>query len=139
MRVWRRLLCPDFLWFANLKYVKLGYHYLINHDIHLVTIPVLVADLHLDLYNSHFILTKKLIGLGNGFGSCSKFSGPNSGPGCNRFKNFGTCLGLSSTGSWYGPSESKSIPSPQLSTRFFYSTLPLISLILPCISILYQE
>ncbi|XP_043720688.1 3-ketoacyl-CoA synthase 10 [Telopea speciosissima] len=36
----RRL--PDFLQSVNLKYVKLGYHYLINHGIYLATIPVLV-------------------------------------------------------------------------------------------------
>ena len=40
VRVRRRL--PDFLQSVNLKYVKLGYHYLINHGIYLVTIPVLV-------------------------------------------------------------------------------------------------
>ncbi|PON73139.1 Very-long-chain 3-ketoacyl-CoA synthase [Parasponia andersonii] len=40
VRVRRRL--PDFLHSVNLKYVKLGYHYLINHGIYLVTIPVLV-------------------------------------------------------------------------------------------------
>ena len=45
MRVWRRLLRPNFLWAVNLKYVKLGYHYLINHDIYLAITPVLVADL----------------------------------------------------------------------------------------------
>ena len=36
----RRL--PDFLQSVNLKYVKLGYHYLINHAIYLATFPVLV-------------------------------------------------------------------------------------------------
>ncbi|KAJ6361768.1 hypothetical protein OIU78_002230 [Salix suchowensis] len=41
VRVRRRL--PDFLQSVNLKYVKLGYHYLINHAIYLVTIPVLVV------------------------------------------------------------------------------------------------
>ncbi|CAN1217057.1 3-ketoacyl-CoA synthase 10 [Linum perenne] len=40
VRVRRRL--PDFLQSVNLKYVKLGYHYLINHAIYLATIPVLV-------------------------------------------------------------------------------------------------
>ncbi|KAF7830396.1 3-ketoacyl-CoA synthase 10 [Senna tora] len=40
VRVRRRL--PDFLQSVNLKYVKLGYHYLINHGIYLVTIPVLL-------------------------------------------------------------------------------------------------
>ncbi|KAJ4950354.1 hypothetical protein NE237_027186 [Protea cynaroides] len=40
VRVRRRL--PDFLQSVNLKYVKLGYHYLINHGIYLATIPVLV-------------------------------------------------------------------------------------------------
>lgn len=36
----RRL--PDFLQSVNLKYVKLGYHYLISHAIYLATIPVIV-------------------------------------------------------------------------------------------------
>ncbi|KAF6176864.1 hypothetical protein GIB67_026551 [Kingdonia uniflora] len=40
VRVQRRL--PDFLQSVNLKYVKLGYHYLITHAIYLATIPVLV-------------------------------------------------------------------------------------------------
>jgi 3-ketoacyl-CoA synthase len=40
VRVRKRL--PDFLQSVNLKYVKLGYHYLINHAIYLATIPVLV-------------------------------------------------------------------------------------------------
>ncbi|KAF2285056.1 hypothetical protein GH714_037789 [Hevea brasiliensis] len=40
VRVRRRL--PDFLQSVKLKYVKLGYHYLINHAIYLATIPVLV-------------------------------------------------------------------------------------------------
>lgn len=40
VRVRRRL--PDFLQSVNLKYVKLGYHYLISHVIYLATIPVLV-------------------------------------------------------------------------------------------------
>ncbi|GLT97191.1 hypothetical protein SLE2022_147680 [Rubroshorea leprosula] len=41
VRVRRRL--PDFLQSVNLKYVKLGYHYLINHGIYLATIPILVV------------------------------------------------------------------------------------------------
>lgn len=41
VRVRRRL--PDFLQSVNLKYVKLGYHYLINHGIYLLTIPVLLV------------------------------------------------------------------------------------------------
>ncbi|XP_047313564.1 3-ketoacyl-CoA synthase 10-like [Impatiens glandulifera] len=40
VRVRRRL--PDFVQSVNLKYVKLGYHYLINHGIYLATIPILV-------------------------------------------------------------------------------------------------
>ena len=40
VRVRRRL--PDFVQSVNLKYVKLGYHYLINHGIYLATLPVLV-------------------------------------------------------------------------------------------------
>ncbi|KAK4435774.1 3-ketoacyl-CoA synthase 10 [Sesamum alatum] len=40
VRVRRRL--PDFVQSVNLKYVKLGYHYLINHGVYLATIPVLV-------------------------------------------------------------------------------------------------
>lgn len=40
VRVRRRL--PDFVQSVKLKYVKLGYHYLINHAIYLATIPVLV-------------------------------------------------------------------------------------------------
>lgn len=40
VRVKRRL--PDFVQSVNLKYVKLGYHYLINHGIYLATVPVLV-------------------------------------------------------------------------------------------------
>nr|CAC84082.1 putative beta-ketoacyl-CoA synthase [Antirrhinum majus] len=40
VRVRRRL--PDFLNSVNLKYVKLGYHYLINHGIYLATIPVII-------------------------------------------------------------------------------------------------
>lgn len=39
VRVRRRL--PDFLQSVNLKYVKLGYRYLINHAIYLATIPLL--------------------------------------------------------------------------------------------------
>ncbi|URE10357.1 3-ketoacyl-CoA synthase [Musa troglodytarum] len=41
VRVRRRL--PDFLQSVNLKYVKLGYHYLISHAVYLATIPVLVV------------------------------------------------------------------------------------------------
>ncbi|KAL3650905.1 hypothetical protein CASFOL_007308 [Castilleja foliolosa] len=40
VRVRRRL--PDFVHSVNMKYVKLGYHYLINHGIILATIPVVV-------------------------------------------------------------------------------------------------
>ncbi|GAB4833091.1 hypothetical protein Ancab_007150 [Ancistrocladus abbreviatus] len=40
VRVRRRL--PDFVQSVNLKYVKLGYHYLINHAVYLATVPVLV-------------------------------------------------------------------------------------------------
>ncbi|KAK3032210.1 hypothetical protein RJ639_036140 [Escallonia herrerae] len=40
VRVRRRL--PDFVQSVNLKYVKLGYHYLINHGIYLATVPILV-------------------------------------------------------------------------------------------------
>ncbi|KAJ0744820.1 putative very-long-chain 3-oxoacyl-CoA synthase [Helianthus annuus] len=40
VRVRHRL--PDFVQSVNLKYVKLGYHYLINHAIYLATVPVLV-------------------------------------------------------------------------------------------------
>ncbi|CAK9154106.1 unnamed protein product [Ilex paraguariensis] len=40
VRVRRRL--PEFVQSVNLKYVKLGYHYLINHGIYLATVPVLV-------------------------------------------------------------------------------------------------
>ena len=43
VRVRRRL--PDFVQSVNLKYVKLGYHYLINHGIYLATIPLLVLVL----------------------------------------------------------------------------------------------
>ncbi|XP_058079072.1 3-ketoacyl-CoA synthase 10-like [Magnolia sinica] len=41
VRVRRRL--PDFVQSVNLKYVKLGYHYLMNHAIYLLTIPVLIV------------------------------------------------------------------------------------------------
>ncbi|PRQ27387.1 putative very-long-chain 3-oxoacyl-CoA synthase [Rosa chinensis] len=41
VRVRRRL--PDFLQSVNLKYVKLGYHHLINNAIYLATIPFLVV------------------------------------------------------------------------------------------------
>jgi 3-ketoacyl-CoA synthase len=40
VRVRRRL--PDFLQSVNLKYVKLGYHYLINHGVYLFTVPILL-------------------------------------------------------------------------------------------------
>ncbi|KAI3682091.1 hypothetical protein L2E82_50123 [Cichorium intybus] len=40
VRVRRRL--PDFLQSVKLKYVKLGYHYLINHGIYLAAVPVVV-------------------------------------------------------------------------------------------------
>lgn len=40
VRVRRRL--PDFVQSVNLKYVRLGYHYLISHGVYLATIPVLV-------------------------------------------------------------------------------------------------
>ncbi|XP_051137188.1 3-ketoacyl-CoA synthase 10-like [Andrographis paniculata] len=40
VRVRRRL--PDFVQSVNLKYVKLGYHYLINHGVYLATIPVIL-------------------------------------------------------------------------------------------------
>ncbi|GAB2229727.1 hypothetical protein Droror1_Dr00013979 [Drosera rotundifolia] len=40
VRVRRRL--PDLLQSVNLKYVKLGYHYLINHAMYLATVPVMV-------------------------------------------------------------------------------------------------
>ncbi|KAJ7567117.1 hypothetical protein O6H91_02G132400 [Diphasiastrum complanatum] len=39
VRVSHRL--PDFLQSVNLKYVKLGYHYLISHALYLLTIPVI--------------------------------------------------------------------------------------------------
>lgn len=41
VRVRRRL--PDFVQSVNLKYVKLGYHYLINHGIYLATVPLLLV------------------------------------------------------------------------------------------------
>nr|GFA98200.1 3-ketoacyl-CoA synthase 10-like [Tanacetum cinerariifolium] len=40
VRVRRRL--PDFVQSVKLKYVKLGYHYLINHGIYLAIVPVVV-------------------------------------------------------------------------------------------------
>lgn len=40
VKVRKRL--PDFLQSVNLKYVKLGYHHLINNAIYLATIPILV-------------------------------------------------------------------------------------------------
>lgn len=40
VRVRRRL--PDFLQSVNLKYVKLGYHYLISHAVYLFSVPVLL-------------------------------------------------------------------------------------------------
>lgn len=40
VRVRRRL--PDFLQSVKLKYVKLGYHYLISHGIYLATLPLLL-------------------------------------------------------------------------------------------------
>ncbi|KAJ9548491.1 hypothetical protein OSB04_021034 [Centaurea solstitialis] len=40
VRVGRRL--PDFLRSVKLKYVKLGYHYLINHRVYLATVPLLL-------------------------------------------------------------------------------------------------
>nr|GLL16705.1 3-ketoacyl-CoA synthase 10-like [Ipomoea trifida] len=41
VRVRRRL--PDFVQSVNLKYVKLGYHYLISHGVYLATVPLLLA------------------------------------------------------------------------------------------------
>ncbi|XP_031112681.1 3-ketoacyl-CoA synthase 10-like [Ipomoea triloba] len=41
VRVRRRL--PDFLASVNLKYVKLGYHYLISHALYVAAVPLLVA------------------------------------------------------------------------------------------------
>ncbi|KAM7507398.1 hypothetical protein LguiA_017851 [Lonicera macranthoides] len=49
VRVRRRL--PDFVQSVNLKYVKLGYHYLINHGIYLATVPVLVLVFSAELGN----------------------------------------------------------------------------------------
>ncbi|KAG6389544.1 hypothetical protein SASPL_151015 [Salvia splendens] len=40
VRVRRRL--PEFVNSVNLKYVRLGYHYLINHGVYLATVPVLL-------------------------------------------------------------------------------------------------
>nr|AXN70232.1 synthetase [Primulina spinulosa] len=40
VRVRRRL--PEFVNSVNLKYVKLGYHYLINHGVYLATIPLML-------------------------------------------------------------------------------------------------
>ncbi|XP_047968298.1 3-ketoacyl-CoA synthase 10-like [Salvia hispanica] len=40
VRVRRRL--PEFVNSVNLKYVRLGYHYLINHGVYLATVPALV-------------------------------------------------------------------------------------------------
>jgi 3-ketoacyl-CoA synthase len=47
VRVRRRL--PDFLQSVNLKYVKLGYHYLISHGFYLFTIPALLAAFSAEL------------------------------------------------------------------------------------------
>jgi 3-ketoacyl-CoA synthase len=41
VRVRRRL--PDFLQSVNLKYVKLGYHYMISHAVYLMTLTVLIV------------------------------------------------------------------------------------------------
>lgn len=41
VRVRRRL--PDFVQSVKLKYVKLGYHYLINHGIYLAAVPVVLV------------------------------------------------------------------------------------------------
>ncbi|XP_051119549.1 3-ketoacyl-CoA synthase 10-like [Andrographis paniculata] len=41
VRVRRRLL-PDFVQSVNLKYVKLGYHYLMNHGVYLAVTPVVL-------------------------------------------------------------------------------------------------
>ncbi|XP_061374850.1 3-ketoacyl-CoA synthase 10-like isoform X2 [Gastrolobium bilobum] len=55
----RRL--PDFLQSVKLKYVKLGYHYLINHGIYLFTIPVLLVVFSAEVGNlSKENLWKKL-------------------------------------------------------------------------------
>ncbi|XP_042408571.1 3-ketoacyl-CoA synthase 10-like [Zingiber officinale] len=40
VRVRRRL--PDFLQSVNIKYVKLGYHYLVSHALYLATLPLLL-------------------------------------------------------------------------------------------------
>ncbi|KAI5056187.1 hypothetical protein GOP47_0029708 [Adiantum capillus-veneris] len=47
VRVRRRL--PDFLQSVNLKYVKLGYHYLISHGFYLFTIPALLVAFSAEL------------------------------------------------------------------------------------------
>ncbi|RAL38060.1 hypothetical protein DM860_000754 [Cuscuta australis] len=47
VRVRRRL--PDFVQSVNLKYVKLGYHNLINHGIYLATVPLLVVVFGLEV------------------------------------------------------------------------------------------
>lgn len=39
------IILPDFLSSVNLKYVKLGYHYLITHAMVLMVIPVLIITL----------------------------------------------------------------------------------------------
>jgi len=39
------IMLPDFLSSVNLKYVKLGYHYLITHAMVLMAIPVLLVTL----------------------------------------------------------------------------------------------
>lgn len=43
VRVQRRL--PDFLNSVNLKYVKLGYGYLLSHGVYLLTAPILIVIL----------------------------------------------------------------------------------------------
>ncbi|KAF4367039.1 3-ketoacyl-CoA synthase 10 [Cannabis sativa] len=50
VRVRRKL--PDFVTSVNLKYVKLGYHHLINHGIYLVTIPLVVLVLSAEVGNT---------------------------------------------------------------------------------------
>ncbi|KAH7442440.1 hypothetical protein KP509_03G088600 [Ceratopteris richardii] len=47
VRVKRRL--PDFLLSVNLKYVKLGYSYLISHGFYLFTLPAIIVALSLEL------------------------------------------------------------------------------------------
>ncbi|KZV28333.1 3-ketoacyl-CoA synthase 10 [Dorcoceras hygrometricum] len=47
VRVRRRL--PDYVNSVNLKYVKLGYHYLVRHGVYLVTIPALLLVLGAEL------------------------------------------------------------------------------------------